>query len=73
MKSFTVLKVQEIPLQEEQVLVLRLQQMWRVYTEVQFAAKSSLEGTVFSVMLPSTHEENIEDDNHAKQEVSDES
>ena len=37
------------------------------------AAKSSLEGTVFSVMLPSTHEENIEDDNHAKQEVSDES
>ena len=36
-------------------------------------AKSSLEGTVFSVMLPSTHEENIEDDNHAKQEVSDES
>ena len=37
------------------------------------AAKSSLEGTVFSVMLPSTHEENIEDDNHATQEVSDES
>ena len=37
------------------------------------AAKSSLEGTVFSVMLPSTHEESIENDNHATQEVSDES
>mgnify|MGYP000609303908 CR=1 FL=1 len=42
LKSFTVLKVQEIPLQEEQVLVLRLQQMWRVYTEVQLRQKAAL-------------------------------